>query len=45
VLDPIPELPEGWSLKSEKLNEDFELLPENDDSTVETIGGARKPMG
>jgi len=41
----MPELPEGWVLSTETLTQDFELLPENDDSTFDTISGARKPMG
>lgn len=44
ILDPVPQLPEGWTLTQVTLEEDFELMPEGH-STLETPAGGRKKMG
>lgn len=44
VLDPAPQLPEGWFGTTVVLEEDIQLLPDGD-STLKTQAGDRKKVG
>ena len=44
VVNPSPQLPEGWKITQRTLDKDFVLFPEGD-SRIETSGGDRANIG